>query len=138
MQVRLFTVEEANAVLPEIDRHFERIQRIMADLRELRDHLVDLRIVYGDDVDQDDSDGHDEYEDYHTKFTEREKDLQEAMGHVTAFGCEVKDIENGLIDFHARRGEEIVYLCWRRGEPSIQAWHTQAAGYAGRRPIEEF
>lgn len=138
MQVRLFTVEEANALLPDIDRHFDGIQKIMADMRELRDHLVDLRIVYGDDVDQDGNDGHDEYKEYHTEFTKRERELQEAMGRVTSFGCEIKDIENGLVDFHARRGEEIVLLCWKRGEPDIQAWHTLAAGYAGRRPLAEF
>ena len=50
--------------------------------------------------------------------------------------CELKDIEQGLIDFRTEREGREVYLCWKLGEPDIRWWHELDAGFAGRRPLE--
>ena len=50
-------------------------------------------------------------------------------------GIEVKDLNQGLIDFpHLRRGR-VVYLCWRLGEGDIAYWHELDAGFAGRQEL---
>lgn len=63
--------------------------------------------------------------------------LREAIEEVQGYGCVVKDLETGLIDFPTLfRGRE-VYLCWKLGEPSIAFWHGMDEGFAGRKAIDQ-
>ena len=57
---------------------------------------------------------------------------------INEMGVEVKDLDQGLIDFPSvRRGRQI-YLCWKLGEAdTIDWWHEVNTGFAGRRPIKE-
>jgi hypothetical protein len=50
-------------------------------------------------------------------------------------GCELKGIEEGLIDFPSPREGRTVYLCWKLGEDSIGSWHELDTGFAGRQPL---
>ena len=50
-------------------------------------------------------------------------------------GAQVKDLDDGLIDFPALHGGETVLLCWQLGEDEIGWWHTVEDGFAGRRPL---
>jgi hypothetical protein len=62
--------------------------------------------------------------------------LKSAIEKIQEIGCELKDIEIGLIDFPTLyRGQE-VYLCWKLGESGIGFWHHVQDGYRGRRPID--
>ncbi len=63
--------------------------------------------------------------------------LREAIEEVEEFGCVVKDLDIGLIDFPTLfRGRE-VYLCWKLGEASIAFWHGTDEGFAGRKAIDQ-
>ena len=59
----------------------------------------------------------------------------ELLAELTSFGCELKGLDQGLIDFPAERDGRTVYLCWRLGESPIAHWHDVDAGYAGRQPL---
>ena len=62
--------------------------------------------------------------------------LRDAVERVHEFGCLVKDLDIGLIDFPTLfRGEE-VYLCWKLGEPGIAFWHGVDEGFPGRKAID--
>ncbi|MDX2152476.1 MAG: DUF2203 domain-containing protein [Bryobacteraceae bacterium] len=64
-------------------------------------------------------------------------DLQQAVEEIQEFGCEVKDLDIGLIDFRCYyRGEE-VYLCWKLGEDGITHWHGLEEGFRGRKAIDQ-
>ena len=63
--------------------------------------------------------------------------LKEAIEEVQDFGCVIKDLDTGLIDFPTLfRGRE-VYLCWKLGEPAIAFWHGVDEGFAGRKAIDQ-
>jgi hypothetical protein len=63
--------------------------------------------------------------------------LREAIQEVEEFGCVLKDLDIGLIDFPTLfRGRE-VYLCWKLGEASIAFWHGTDEGFAGRKAIDQ-
>lgn len=62
--------------------------------------------------------------------------LQKAVERVHEFGCLVKDLDIGLIDFPTLFQGEEVYLCWKLGEPRIQFWHGVTEGFRGRKPID--
>ena len=67
---------------------------------------------------------------------EREaRELAGVVDDLTALGVEVKDADEGLVDFPALRGDETVLLCWKLGEDEIGYWHTIDGGFAGRRPL---
>jgi hypothetical protein len=138
MQVRLFSLDEANALVPMLEERMAQARAILRQLTDLREQLVDLHIVWGDAVEDPTCDGHAEHERFRAAFITKERELQAGIEAMTALGCEVRDVENGLVDFHARRGDDVVLLCWRAGEPRITAWHSQTTGFTGRRPVEEF
>ena len=63
--------------------------------------------------------------------------VRDAIAEIDAIGVQLKDLDNGLLDFPCRLGEEIVLLCWRIGESEITHWHTMESGFAGRQAIDE-
>ena len=68
------------------------------------------------------------------KSTER---VRESVAEIDAIGVQVKDLDSGLLDFPFRLDDEVVLLCWRMGETSIEHWHTVDAGFKGRQPVDE-
>lgn len=63
----------------------------------------------------------------------------EILEELSAQGILVKSIEDGIVDFPARRSNgEIVYLCYKLGEEDINFWHHPEPGYQGRKSINEF
>ena len=66
------------------------------------------------------------------------REIEALLREIAELGVEVKDPNDGLIDFRAeRRGREI-YLCWKLGEGDrIAFWHDLDTGFAGRKIIED-
>jgi hypothetical protein len=70
---------------------------------------------------------------------EQEKTVQEAkdtLGEIDSIGVQVKDLEEGLLDFPSLMDGQAVLLCWKLGEPAIAYWHTEEEGFAGRKPLD--
>jgi hypothetical protein len=58
------------------------------------------------------------------------------LATVLAAGIEVKDVQQGLLDFPGTVEGVPAYWCWRAGEADIEWWHPRDTGFAGRRRIE--
>lgn len=133
MARRYFTVHEANALLPQLERQLEQLQSLYRKARQKFLELQRLRAVgHRDDgtliMQYDYRLARRDYQD----LVER---IHRILDDIHALGCEVKHIEEGLVDFPARiRGRE-VYLCWQLGEPAVSFYHGVQEGYAGRKPI---
>jgi hypothetical protein len=65
------------------------------------------------------------------------QDLRRILEGVQEFGCVVKDLDTGLIDFPTLFHGREVYLCWKLGESSIAWWHGTDEGFAGRKAIDQ-
>ena len=63
------------------------------------------------------------------------RELARVIDEIVAHGAQVKDIDEGLIDFPALSRGETVLLCWRLGEDEIRYWHSVDDGFAGRREL---
>jgi len=63
--------------------------------------------------------------------------VKESIAEIDSIGVQVKDLEAGLLDFPCRVDDQIVLLCWRMGETTIDHWHTMDSGFQGRQPIDE-
>ena len=134
--MRYFTPEEANAALAEVG---PLVERMVADRRAhvealTRQEELEGRIR-GNGGDIPPATLAAVAEEVDTKARE----LARAIDEIAAHGAQVKDIDEGLIDFPARSGGETVLLCWKLGEDEIRYWHTVEDGFAGRRelPLED-
>ena len=62
--------------------------------------------------------------------------LAEHTGELEALGVQLKDYGRGLLDFPSMREGRVVLLCWQLGEGDrIEWWHDLETGFAGREPI---
>ena len=132
--MRTWTVPEANAALPRLRELVEAGRHVLSAIRDADMQIEDLRIIHGA-VEEADNPGHAEYAQYRRR---RERAVDELAGLAIRFetlGVEVKDLEEGLVDFRGRVGKDHVYLCWKWNEPEVRHWHTLDAGFAGRREI---
>ena len=127
MEERLFSLEEANSLLPvleplliELSHDWIFMQRINEEIR--RAHEASDRgggSVFG------------------TSYIESAERVVHFLHRIQELGVLLKDPGSGLCDFAHQVGSRVVYLCWRLGEKRISWWHEVETGFAGRRPIEE-
>jgi hypothetical protein len=130
--VRHFTPEEANAAL--------------AEVRPLVERMVTLRHAHVEALTrQEELEGHirgngggippAELAGAAAEVDREARELASVIDELVEHGVQVKDIDDGLIDFPALRQGETVLLCWRLGEDEVAYWHTLEGGFAGRRPL---
>ena len=136
--VRFYTLAEANAKLGELERTLAKLADHAARAREVDEQVNDLEVVWGSKVLDAACPDNKPYLEFKRRLAGEEEAVDELLKSITGEGIEVKDLATGLVDFYAKRGPDVVYLCWRRGEPEIGFWHTLQAGFAGRKPLKEF
>jgi hypothetical protein len=61
--------------------------------------------------------------------------IEARLEEITALGGVTKDLALGLVDFPHLRDGQVVNLCWRHGERTIEFWHGLDEGYAKRKPL---
>jgi hypothetical protein len=132
---RRFTLAEAEAVLPEVERLIREAVARKADYQEAEEELQEFsrKIILsgGISVDRERVLG------IRSRRDCAAAALKDAIESVHSAGCLVKDLDIGLVDFPTLfRGEE-VYLCWRMGEPGITYWHGVNEGFSGRKNIDQ-
>ncbi len=69
-------------------------------------------------------------------LVEEFKKIENGIKAIQALGAVVKDVNTGLIDFPALRGDREVFLCWRYDEPAVAFWHELHTGFEGRQAID--
>jgi hypothetical protein len=126
---KLFTVNEANALLPIVRPMIEKILEIIQSLR-VKSEIV----IRAENIDPETPNlmGRLQQNDEIAGFI---KQINDSVNEVQQHGCVCKGVEQGLLDFPCLFGEEIVFLCWQYGEPEIAYWHRIEDGFAGRRPL---
>lgn len=69
------------------------------------------------------------------RTTELKAEVVRTINRIEAYGCVMKDIDLGLLDFPALRGGRPVFLCWKAGEAAIAHWHGTDETFADRKPL---
>ena len=133
MQRRHFTLEEALALLPRLT---ELLTTLVTRRREVQEAERELAARYQQRVR---GNGHarggEELARLQAQIESGLQAIKADIAAVQALGCEVKDLDQGLVDFPALREGREIYLCWRLGEPTIAWWHDRETGFAGRQPL---
>ncbi len=130
---RTFTREEAEALLPEVDRLLGEAQMLAENLTRTESEAETAeRKVRANGKVQPQASG--DSPEAARRAVARQLALR--VERIQRMGIVVRDIQSGLIDFPSVRGDRVVHLCWRRGEPlELRWWHEVEAGFAGRQPI---
>ncbi|MDQ2866633.1 MAG: DUF2203 domain-containing protein [Candidatus Eremiobacteraeota bacterium] len=68
------------------------------------------------------------------RFGELKGEIVRLIHRIESFGCIVKDIDLGTIDFPSTRSGEPIFLCWKAGESQIGYWHGTEEGFRNRKP----
>ncbi|MCY0864707.1 MAG: DUF2203 domain-containing protein [Sulfobacillus sp.] len=132
---KYFDREEANRLLPALRVKLEELKALQAQARVKYEEMRDIREVgYR-------KDGNlimlSDYQLAKREFDTIVQNANALLDEINGLGCRVTDVEVGLVDFPARIGDEVVYLCWRMDEPSVQFYHGLEEGYAGRKPLPQ-
>lgn len=124
--MKLFTLTEANELLPGVSASLHTIQKLYAKIDTYRDAARSAAVAS-------------EFGGGMKGGSEYVKALYE-IGKITTelhdLGIQLKDYSRGLIDFPSMRDGRVVLLCWQLGEDEkIEWWHDLEAGFAGRQPL---
>lgn len=125
--MKLFTVEEANALLPSVRDILQKIQRSRRQLAKYRRHAQQA----AESAEQGGGgmEGGGQYALIITNFTTE-------MSELEALGVQLKDFDRGLVDFPSLREGRVVLLCWQLGEgDELEWWHDMDTGFGGRTPL---
>ena len=129
---RTFTPDEANEALVELRPIVERMVQHRRNLTAAQVQQAELVTrIAGNGGDMVPSDLHDAADTIQREAAA----ISDCAERINAAGAEVKSLEEGLLDFPARRGDEIVLLCWKLGEDEIHYWHRVDEGFGGRKPL---
>jgi hypothetical protein len=69
------------------------------------------------------------------RFAELKHEIGRLIYRIESFGCVVKDIDLGLVDFPSMMDDEAVYLCWKLGEQRVEHWHGIEEGFSSRQEL---
>jgi hypothetical protein len=129
----MFTVEEANDLVPDLELAFGRLGRLRGEASVLVEALGGgesaLAVLNGGTPEPG-------REAQAWRFQSLVNEINTIVEQVNEMGCLVKDLDAGLVDFYGIRDGEPVFLCWQFGEPVVAHWHPVESGFASRQPIE--
>ena len=125
MPSRYFTLEEANALLPKIEPIMDSLLTRRAKAAKMSRNVSEL------------------FEDVHvdrgspilSELTLDFTAIEQMLAELQNYGCVVKDLNVGLLDFLAQKNGREVYLCWRFGEDRIEYYHELHTGFQGRKKL---
>ena len=122
---KLFTLDEANSLVPKLLGWVPEIQKLSASMNRDFPDICNAR----------------ENAKWNGGSVEGVEYLNVVMKYnyliqqIESAGCEVKGVREGLVDFPTIREGREVYLCSRMPEREIRFWHDLHSGFAGRQPI---
>lgn len=134
MVTRYYDLAAANEAIPELDAIVTLLAEQRAELVRLRDHALARSPGTGRPGETMDEE---EFRLLRLRMQGLVDQMAAGVARIDQRGLTLRDIADGLVDFPALVGGRQVWLCWRRGEPTVDWWHELDTGFGGRRPIAE-
>jgi hypothetical protein len=117
---RLFTVEDARALLPEVQERAREFVALRADVTEVAAAMnAGARSSLG---------GMPEVKGWEAR-------IHEIIEWFVGQGLEPKGLAPLLLDFPSEIDGAPALLCWLEGERELGWWHRPDHGFGGRRPL---
>ncbi len=121
-----YTPDQANEILPEIKRRFNKIIDKRNEIIIIQNEINSIINGYKSFI----------------LFFDKKKELNKIISslyreieEIEEFDILIKSVDEGLLDFPSKRFNEEVWLCWKIGEEKIRFWHGKDEGFIGRKPL---
>ncbi|MBI4785831.1 MAG: DUF2203 domain-containing protein [Chloroflexi bacterium] len=123
--MKTFTLEQANALIPQVEQ-------LLDEMTHVRDQIVASGASLESVLRRASGNGGNKTSSEYILLLQR---FNACLSTLQEFGIELKDLDQGLVDFPSYRGDQLIYLCWKRGEDRVRFWHDLESGFAGRQPL---
>ena len=131
---RFFTLQQAERLLPKVESAIRDAIAAKSGYEQAEEEMQNfsrrIMMLGGIVVD------HTQVLEHRDRRESSAQRLKETIEKIQEFGCLVKDLDTGLIDFPTLLNGVEVYLCWKLGESGIQFWHGVEEGFRGRKSID--
>ena len=115
--IRLFTVEEANALLPELEKILKRFDQKKRISEKMHDELLMEELLCGSSSS---AVSKSFLEEEAARLDQALSAIESEIHAIRALGCKVRFLSKGWVDFPAQRGEMVVFFVWKRGEDAVR------------------
>jgi hypothetical protein len=124
---RVFTLSEANQLIPQLEEHLRAVKKGKTVLIGLKEEIKKA-------ASKSSCGGGSPSGAHYIRSLEL---ISDNLRAIQELGVLVKDLDMGLCDFPHLLDGRIVYLCWKLGENQIHWWHEVNTGYGDRQPLHE-
>jgi len=121
-----FSVNDANEILPLVIKKFNYAKKAKAEVMKMEQQLTS-EITSTTSLE--------EYTINKRKLNSSITKFYQSIEDLENTGVSLKGLDEGLLDFPAKRFDEEIWLCWKEGETEIKFWHEKDSGFMGRKPI---
>jgi len=121
-----FSVSDANEILPLVIKKFNYAKKAKAEVMKMEQQLTS-EITPTTSLE--------EYTINKRKLNSSITKFYQSIEDLENTGVSLKGLDEGLLDFPAKRFDEEIWLCWKEGETEIKFWHEKDVGFMGRKPI---
>jgi hypothetical protein len=125
--VKLFTVEEAEALIPELEKIFDAVAELAAqahakarESERLAERKPEAAAAIAVARSQ-------------AQFLASQ--IEAKLKAIMDLGAVPKGLDPALVDFPGQLDGDEVFLCWKLGEKRITHYHGVDDGFAGRKPL---
>nr|AIE95657.1 hypothetical protein [uncultured marine thaumarchaeote AD1000_69_B10] len=121
-----FSVSDANEILPLVIKKFNYAKKAKAEVMKMEQQLTSGMTP---------TTSLEEYTINKRKLNSSITKFYQSIEDLENTGVSLKGLDEGLLDFPAKRFDEEIWLCWKEGETEIKFWHEKDTGFMGRKPI---
>jgi len=121
-----FSVNDANKILPIVIKKFNYAKKAKAEVVKM-EHQLTSEMTPTISLE--------EYTINKRKLNSSITKFYQSIEDLENTGVSLKGLDEGLLDFPAKRFDEEIWLCWKEGETEIKFWHEKDSGFMGRKPI---
>ena len=121
-----FSVNDANEILPIVIKKFSYAKKMKAEVMKIEQQLTSGITPIT---------SLEEYAIIKRKLNSTITKFYQSIEDLENTGVVLKGLDEGLLDFPAKRFDDEIWLCWKEGETEIKFWHEKDIGFIGRKPI---
>ena len=132
-----FSIEEANALLPQLEIILSRLMKKKEMLDRLHDEHFISELLHEATQNRlvQPENGNVRLESGAQDVDAGVSDLETDLVEVRSFGCILRNLDAGWVEFPANLKGEVIYLCWKRGESSVRYYRPRHAAFVERLPL---
>ena len=121
-----FSISDANKILPSVIKKFNYSKMLKNEIIKMEKQMS---------LDLTSKSSMKDYIILKQKLNAKVTEFYKSIEDLESIGVVLKGLEQGLLDFPAKRFDEEIWLCWKEGETEIKFWHEKDSGFMGRKPI---